>query len=166
MDDRNNTRDTDEDRQDMESSILPIEEIPDIVEFDEETERNDAIDTTIMQSINQLLDASTKNTNVQEDYHNYKIQTKKLLEQLLIKLEENSIYERSLKETIRNLETQNQAKLTNLSEYLESIIDKTKIEADERYMTLLNRYEIEQNDRIALERTIFSLTKENWMFKV
>lgn len=125
-------------------------------------EESESINGHIMMSLSEL-------SSHDDDFPSYKAKTKKLLEHLLSKLEEDVDYQRSLESQIEDLEISVMVKdrdMQRLSEQAREAIDDCKLQAEEMSEDMLGKIATEVNQRISVERLLVRLQLENSKLKV
>lgn len=162
--------DQDEDEEDIElvyendAEIAESNSLNDEEDVDEFEGNSSTIDIEILDAVSKLM--STEMTS-----HNqaYIVQTKRLLEQLLLKLDDNRAYEKHLEDKIKTYELESRAKdlqFTKFTQYLEDAIEKSKLESEEKFHDLLISLDYERKNKLHLENLITDLQLKNNKLKV
>ena len=139
------------------------------VDDDEEIDY-DSIPSTnaqIVTSIQSLM--STDKVDEEEDFASYKARMKELLEQLLLKLEEDVDYQKNLEMQIDDLERDLRTKdkvIEKLAHQAKEAIDNCKLQTEEMADEMLAKLAGEVDSRSALEKLVLRLEAENARLRV
>ena len=115
-----------------------------------------------------MLEDIETSTNV-EDIDAYKINTRKLFEQLLIKLEENSDHIYSLEHRVKFLEQECEDKdldIEKMSISMQEAVNDCRQEAEDMVGELMSKVSMEVNRRLEIEGLVRRLQAQNAKLKV
>ena len=104
-----------------------------------------------------------------EDFATYKINTRKLFEQLLLKLEENSDHIYSLEHRVKFLEQECEDKdmdIERLTLSMQDAVNECRQDAEEMVNELMGKVSMEVNQRHEVEGLLRRLQSENAKLKV
>jgi hypothetical protein len=116
----------------------------------------------------QMLEGVETSTNV-EDIDTYKMNTRKLFEQLLLKLEENSDHIYSLEHRVKFLEQECEDKdldIEKMSVSMQQAVDDCRQEAEEMVGELMGKVSVEVSQRQEVEGLVRRLQADNSKLKV
>jgi ElaB/YqjD/DUF883 family membrane-anchored ribosome-binding protein len=123
--------------------------------------------TELIDDITALMTEDHSETS--DDFAAYRVKTKKLLGQLVVKLEEESTYQQELEDQIDELANELAKKdnaIAVLSQQAKDAIDDCKFQAEEIAEEMLSKIAAEVNQRMDVERLLRRLQSENARLQV
>lgn len=130
---------------------------------------NDTLIVNSVYNLIKLIDSGSDSGSQQPlDYNGYKVKTKQLLEQLLVKLEEDVDYQHHLEvqiETLENSVATKDASMKRLSQQAIEAIEDCKLQAEEMATEMMTKIASEVGRRKKVEKVVMTLQRENVRLK-